>query len=193
MPDNQPVSLSKQLLASTASIALVAMLVTGGYAQSPQAPTVASGSIAVTRQGQTTVVTQGSEKGIIDWRSFSIGSGEAVRFDQPGRSSVTLNRVTGTEQSRLDGNLSANGQVWLSNPNGVMIGPGGQVNVGGLLATTGRIDAQEFLRSGRALIDQIPKDAGVINAGSILVTADMRRWRRRRWKTKASSRHGPEP
>ena len=168
MPDNQPVSLSKQLLASTASIALVAMLVTGGYAQSPQAPTVASGSIAVTRQGQTTVVTQGSEKGIIDWRSFSIGSGEAVRFDQPGRSSVTLNRVTGTEQSRLDGNLSANGQVWLSNPNGVMIGPGGQVNVGGLLATTGRIDAQEFLRSGRALIDQIPKDAGVINAGSIL-------------------------
>jgi len=160
-------NLAKRLLASTASIALVTSLATSGMAQSPQAPTIAAGSIAVTRQGQTTVVTQGTDKGIIDWRSFSIGPQEAVRFDQPGRSSVTLNRVTGVEQSRIDGSLSANGQVWLANPNGVMIGPGGQVNVGGLLATTGRIDAQEFLRSGRATIDQIAKDAGVLNAGTI--------------------------
>lgn len=159
---------ANRLMASTAAIALVTALTTNGMAQSPQAPTIAAGSIAVTRQGQTTVVTQGTDKGIIDWRSFSIGPQEAVRFDQPGRSSVTLNRVTGTEQSRIDGNLSATGQVWLANPNGVMIGPGGQVNVGGLLATTGRIDAQEFLRSGRAVIDQIPKDAALINAGSIL-------------------------
>ncbi|MFY7959889.1 MAG: beta strand repeat-containing protein, partial [Elsteraceae bacterium] len=138
-------------------------------AQSPQAPTVAAGSVAITRQGATTVVTQSTDRGIIDWRSFSIGAGEAVRFDQPGRSSVTLNRVTGSELSRIDGNLSANGQVWLANPNGVMIGPGGQVNVGGLLATTGRIDAQEFLRSGRAQIDQIAKDAAILNGGSISI------------------------
>ena len=77
--------------------------------QSPQAPTVAAGSIAVTRQGATTVITQGTDKGIIDWRSFSIGPQESVRFDQPGRSSVTLNRVTSSEISRIDGNLSANG------------------------------------------------------------------------------------
>ena len=162
-----PTPNTRKLLASTAIVALVAANSTG-WAQSPQAPTVAAGSIAITRQGQTTVVTQGTDKGVIDWRSFSIGPQEAVRFDQPGRSSVTLNRVTGTEQSRIDGNLSANGQVWLANPNGVMIGPGGQVNVGGLLATTGRVDAQEFLRSGRALIDQIPTNGKLVNAGSIL-------------------------
>ena len=161
-------NLAKQLLASTAAIALVALLVSSGSAQSPQAPTVAAGSIAVTRQGATTIVTQGTDKGIIDWRSFSIGPQEAVRFDQPGRSSVTLNRVTGTEQSRIDGNLSATGQVWLANPNGVLIGNSGQVNVGGLLATTGRVDPQAFLSLGKAQIDQIPKNAGVINAGSIL-------------------------
>ena len=159
-------ALVARLLASTAAIA-VSVHVLPVSAQSPQAPTVAAGSIAVTRQGATTVVTQGTEKGIIDWRSFSIGAGEAVRFDQPGRSSVTLNRVTGTELSRIDGNLSANGQVWLANPNGVMIGPGGQVNVGGLLATTGRLDAAEFLKSGRAAIDQIGKDAGITNLGTV--------------------------
>ena len=158
-----------KLLASTAALALAAFS-PSAFAQSPQGATVASGSITVTRQGATTVVTQGTDKGIIDWRSFSIGAQEAVRFDQPGRSSVTLNRVTGSELSRIDGHLSATGQVWLSNPNGVLIGPGGQVNVGGLLATTGRIDAAEFLRSGRAAIDQIGKDAAIVNSGAINIT-----------------------
>ncbi|MFY8142979.1 MAG: filamentous hemagglutinin N-terminal domain-containing protein, partial [Caulobacter sp.] len=133
----------------------------------PQAPTVAAGSIAITRQGATTVINQTTDRGIIDWRSFSIGAGEAVRFDQPGRSSVTLNRVTGPELSRIDGNLSANGQVWLANPNGVLIGDSGQVNVGGLLATTGRIDAAEFLKSGRVAIDQIGKESGIANLGTV--------------------------
>jgi len=155
-----------RLLATTASIAWLAVNAPV-HAQSPQVPTVAAGSIAVTRQGATTVVNQKTDRGIVDWRSFSIGAGEAVRFDQPGRASVTLNRVTGSEVSRIDGNLSANGQVWLANPNGVMIGPGGQVNVGGLLATTGRVDAAEFLKSGRAAIDQIGKGASVANLGTV--------------------------
>jgi filamentous hemagglutinin family protein len=155
-----------RLFGSTAAIALAA-LHPAAFAQSPQAPTVAAGSIAVTRDGATTVVTQSTPRGIIDWRSFSIGPQNAVRFDQPGTSSVTLNRITGTEATRIDGSLSANGQVWLANPNGVMIGPGGQVNVGGLLATTGRVNAQDFLTSGRALIDQIAKDAAIVNSGTI--------------------------
>ena len=159
-----------KLLASTAAIALTAYSLSAS-AQSPQGATVAAGSIAVTRQGATTVITQGTAKGIIDWRSFSIGAQEAVRFDQPGRSSVTLNRVTSSEISRIDGNLSATGQVWIANPNGVMIGSGGQVNVGGLLATTGRVDAAEFLRSGRASIDQIGKDAAIVNQGTVNIQA----------------------
>jgi filamentous hemagglutinin family protein len=154
------------LLATTASIAWLAVT-SPAQAQSAQAPTVAAGSIAITRQGTTTVVNQTTDRGIIDWRSFSIGAGEAMRFEQPGRSSVTLNRVTGSELSRIDGNLSATGQIWLANPNGVMIGPSGQVNVGGLLATTGRIDALQFLNSGRASIDQIARDTSIVNLGSV--------------------------
>jgi large exoprotein involved in heme utilization and adhesion len=95
-----------RLLASTAAVALLAVA-SPALGQSPQSPTVAAGSIAVTRQGTTTVVTQGTDKGIIDWRSFSIGPQETVRFDQPGRSSVTLNRVASSDISRIDGNLSA--------------------------------------------------------------------------------------
>ena len=154
------------LLATTASIAWLTVT-SPAHAQSAQAPTVAAGSIAITRQGATTIVNQTTDRGIIDWRSFSIGAGEAMRFEQPGRSSVTLNRVTGSELSRIDGTLSATGQIWLANPNGVIIGPGGQVNVGGLLATTGRIDALEFLNSGRASIDHIARDTSIVNLGSV--------------------------
>ena len=159
-----------RLFTSTAAIAVVAFA-TPVSAQSPQAPVVAAGSVSVTRQGAVTVVTQSTDKGAIDWRSFSVGPQETVRFDQPGRSSITLNRVTGSEISRIDGSILSNGQVWLSNPNGVLIGPSGQVNVGSLLATTGRIDAAEFMRSGRARIDQIGKDAAIVNGGTINVAA----------------------
>ena len=145
------------------------MVSSATQAQAPQGATVAAGSVAVTQQGATTVVSQTSARGIIDWRSFSIGPNNVVRFDQPGASSVTLNRVTGAEISRLDGSLTSNGQVWLSNPNGLIIGPGGQVNVGGLLATTGRIDPQSFLASGRAVIDGMARDAAIVNRGVITV------------------------
>ena len=161
-------SAQARLLASTAML-LVWMNGATASAQSPQGGVVSAGSASIARSGGATVITQTTERGVIDWRSFSVGPQEAVRFDQPGRSSVTLNRVTGSELSRIDGRISANGQVWLANPNGVVIGPSGQVNVGGLLATTGRIDAQEFLRSGRAAIDEIARDAAIVNSGAVTI------------------------
>ncbi|EIM31416.1 filamentous hemagglutinin family N-terminal domain protein, partial [Leptothrix ochracea L12] len=42
----------------------------------------------------------------------------------------------GAEPSQIFGQLKANGQVFLINPNGVLFAPGAQVNVHGLLATT---------------------------------------------------------
>ena len=158
--------LLRRLLTTTATAALIILSPTT-RAQTPQAPTIAAGSVVVTQQGTTTVIAQSSARGIIDWRSFSIGPNSAVRFDQPGSSSVTLNRVTGSEISRLDGSLSATGQVWLSNPNGLIIGTSGQINVGGLLATTGRIDTHQFLAFGRAEIDRISRDGAIVNRGAI--------------------------
>jgi len=156
----------QKFLSSTAAIAVLAFA-TPLFAQTPQDPVVTSGAISVSRSNSGLVVTQSTDRGVIDWRSFSVGARDSVRFDQPGRSSVTLNRVTGMDISRLDGRLSATGQVWLANPNGVLIGPSGQIDVGGLVATTGRIDAQEFLRSGKLNIDQVPRSGMVRNEGVI--------------------------
>ena len=45
--------------------------------------------------GNSLLLNQGTNKAILDWRSFNIGSGESVQFVQPGASSVALNRISG--------------------------------------------------------------------------------------------------
>ncbi|MEJ7807902.1 MAG: filamentous hemagglutinin N-terminal domain-containing protein, partial [Telluria sp.] len=77
--------------------------------------------------------------------SFNIGAGEAVRFIQPGSDSVALNRVLGSDPSSILGSLTANGKVFLINPNGVLFGKGASVNVGGLVASTLDISDQDFM------------------------------------------------
>ena len=98
---------------------------------------------AATVQGQASITTQGnrmtvtsSSNAILNWQSFSIGAGQSVRFDQPTSSSQVLNRVLGNDPSRIFGQLSSNGRVWLLNPNGVLFGPTARVDVAGLVAST---------------------------------------------------------
>ena len=93
----------------------------------------------------TTLITQQTPKAIIDWQNFSIAQPEMVRFLQPGADSLALNRVLGQDPSRIYGNLTANGQVFLVNPNGVLFAPGSQVSVHGLLATTHDIHNDDFM------------------------------------------------
>uniref|UniRef100_UPI0037536B4B two-partner secretion domain-containing protein n=1 Tax=Polaromonas sp. TaxID=1869339 RepID=UPI0037536B4B len=112
-------------------------------------------------------VQQGSDKAIINWQSFSIGAGQSVQFVQPGAASVALNRVTGANPSAIYGSLSANGQVFLVNPAGVMFAPGAQVNVGGLVASSLAIGNDDFL-AGRYTFSGTG-GGGVVNHGSINV------------------------
>ena len=57
-------------------------------------------------------------------------------FQQPSTDAVAYNRVTGGNASQIQGKLTANGKVYLANPNGVIITQGAEINVAGLFATT---------------------------------------------------------
>lgn len=112
----------------------------------PTGGQVAAGSITISDGGAGTLnVLQQSERGIINWRSFSIGAGETVNFIQPSARSVTLNRVLGNDPSAIFGRLNANGTVMLVNPNGIVFGPTARVDVGGLVATTANIRDDDFM------------------------------------------------
>ncbi|HYX45785.1 MAG TPA: filamentous hemagglutinin N-terminal domain-containing protein, partial [Sphingomicrobium sp.] len=109
----------------------------------------AYGSGSITQPSSNALqVTQSTDKGTINWSTFSIGSSASVNFIQPSASSLTVNRVLGNNPSEIFGRLTANGQVFLSNPNGVLFAPSASVDVGALFATTLTISDQDA-KAGR--------------------------------------------
>jgi len=137
----------------------------------PEGGQAVAGSASIVQSSPSRLdVIQHSERAIIDWRKFSIDPSEHTNFQQPSASAAALNRVTGGDASSILGRLTANGQVFLVNPNGVFFGRGSQVDVAGLVATTADIRNQNFL-DGRYVFDQ-PSDkpnALVVNQGHIEV------------------------
>lgn len=137
----------------------------------PDGGVVTAGAGAISQQGATTTITQSSTQAqqparmVIDWNSFSSAAGESIVFNQPNAAAIALNRVTGASPSQLMGSLSANGQVFILNPNGVLFGPGSQVNVRGLLASTLNMDNASFMAGSHVL--QGGSGARVINQGSL--------------------------
>ena len=71
--------------------------------------------------------------------------------------------------SKILGKLSANGQVFLSNPSGIIFGNGAKVNVGGLLATTLGITNKDFLSGNYKFVQDPTKSfAEIINNAQII-------------------------
>lgn len=133
----------------------------------PVGEQVTAGQASVTRSGGATLIQQTSERAAIHWQSFNIGAGESVRFAQPSASSIALNRVLGQSASEIDGSLSANGQIFLLNPHGVLFGRGAQVNVGGLVASTLNLSDADFM-AGRYRFVKEGGAGEVRNAGDLL-------------------------
>ncbi len=132
----------------------------------PTGAQVVAGQAGIAQSGNQMTVTQGSDKAIINWQSFNIGANAAVQFIQPSTSAVALNRVIAGDASQIHGKLSANGQVWLINPNGVVFGKGSQVDVGGLVASTMNITNEDFL-AGKAVFTRNGTTGGIVNQGTI--------------------------
>ena len=132
----------------------------------PQGGTVTQGQAQWTQSGARLDVTQGSTKAAINWQRFDIGAQAEVRFLQPSASSVALNRVVGGNMSQVFGKLTANGQVLLVNPNGIVFGKGSQVDVGGLVASTMNLSDEDFM-AGRLRFTRGSGAASVVNQGTL--------------------------
>ena len=78
-----------------------------------------------------------------------------------------LNRVTGGNLSRIDGDLRGTGSVYLINPQGIVIGPGGKVVTNGsFVASTRDIPNSQFMAGG-SMTASGASNGAVINAGTI--------------------------
>lgn len=127
------------------ALAVSVMLAFGANALAqPTGGLVASGAATISTGATSTTITQSTANAIINWQSFNIAAGQSVQFVQPTSSSITLNRVVGADPSSILGSLSANGKVFLINPNGILFGSGSQVNVSGLVASTLNMTDADF-------------------------------------------------
>lgn len=133
----------------------------------PTGARVLRGDVTVSGAGAELTVVQRSDRAIVNWNSFSIGSEAQVNFAQRDSDASILNRVTGAAGTTLAGRLAATGQVYLINPNGIAITPTGTVRVGGgFVASTLDVSDDDFMR-GDLDFTGTGHSAGVRNAGAI--------------------------
>ena len=139
-------------------------------------------------------IYQVTPKAIVHYDTFNIANGHGVVISQPTSSSALLARISGADESVIDGILQANGHVYISNPNGIIFGHNATINVGALLATTLNIADPDFLNgvlrfqgdsqaaienhtkniSGEqfvALLGQKIENVGNIQAGQVIAAA----------------------
>lgn len=137
----------------------------------PQNPQIITGDATFSTTGNKMTIDQKKTTTQIDWKSFDIGKNKEVEFKQPDENSVAYNRVTGGNASQIQGKLTANGKVYLANPNGVIITKEAEINVAGLLATTK--DLEKISENGNQFIlkakdGQVLKEGKVLNQGKVL-------------------------
>ncbi|HLP85268.1 MAG TPA: filamentous hemagglutinin N-terminal domain-containing protein, partial [Phycisphaerales bacterium] len=152
-------------LSVPAAIALAAGCAATAHA-GPEGEQVRQGNVRFVRDGSGNTVIHASDRAIINYRSFNIGSNESVRFVQPDASSRVLNRINSAAPTRIDGNISSNGRVYIVNPAGVVFGRSSVINVNGLFAAAGNMSDADFNRG----IDRVTNMTGrVTNEGLIRV------------------------
>ena len=113
----------------------------------PRPVDVASGEVAIAEIDSGVMQIEASDRAIINYTDFSIARGEKVRFIQPSKEAVVLNRVVGSDPSKILGRMTSNGRVVLVNPNGVYFGKDAIVDTGSLIVSTLDILDQDFLES----------------------------------------------
>jgi filamentous hemagglutinin family protein len=76
--------------------------------------------------------------------TFSIGSAESATFETASGTANIIARVTGGFGSQIDGALNANANLFLLNPQGILVGANASINVTGSL----HLSTADYLRLG---------------------------------------------
>ncbi|NEL27382.1 MAG: filamentous hemagglutinin N-terminal domain-containing protein, partial [Xanthomonas perforans] len=163
-------------LAVALAAALMAMPVSGlaqvAANQLPTGGSIAGGTGTINAvNGSSRTVDQTSSRMALTWSAFDIGSSATMIFNQPSASSVVLNLVQSGNPTQIYGNINANGQVFLLNSNGVLIGNTANINVGGLVVSTLGTTVSKFMSGDYSLDAGGTTVAQVINSGTINAAA----------------------
>ena len=133
----------------------------------PTGGNIVGGSGSIDQSGLTTTINQNTSSMAIDWNSYNLSSDEIVNYIQPSSTSISLNRILGSNASEIHGQINANGQIVLVNPNGIFFGQNASINVGGLIASGLDISTTDFMNGDYIFNEVLGTDGTVINSGLI--------------------------
>ncbi|MFH2090808.1 MAG: filamentous hemagglutinin N-terminal domain-containing protein, partial [Pseudomonadota bacterium] len=88
-------------------------------------------------------VQQTESKVVISWQSYDIGADAHVHYEQ-GQNGIALNRIYNNDPSRIFGQLTATGSIYLVNQNGILFGENSRVNLNSLVASSLNIKDENF-------------------------------------------------
>ncbi|MBT0832175.1 filamentous hemagglutinin N-terminal domain-containing protein [Campylobacter lari] len=137
----------------------------------------------ITSNGNNMNIVGNGTNSVIQWGGgFNIGKGESVNFG--GSNKNYLNIAHGTSKSMIEGILNAGGNnVFLINPNGVIITKTGTINANRFVASTSSMsdgDMWKFAKSTQAqgaafspVFKPNPKGGNVINMGGEINAASV--------------------
>ena len=170
MAQQAKASWMRRWLRGTTALTGGMLALTGAALANPQGPVVSAGQATITSKPNEVDVTLGSKNAVINWNSFNISPNETVKFFGTPGGSVLNDVVGGGGASSIFGTISAPGLLFaLSNPYGILFGPGAQVSAASVILTTARIGHDDFM-AGRYNFS-IPgnPNAAVVNQGTITV------------------------
>ncbi|NWK55876.1 filamentous hemagglutinin N-terminal domain-containing protein [Verrucomicrobiaceae bacterium N1E253] len=128
-------------------------------------PSVVAGQVEFSGlTGHNAIITQESQKAIVDYARFNVPEGNSVQFIQPNSNAALLNRITGADPSTINGSLTANGQVYFVNPAGVTFGANSVIRADMFMAVAGQVSNADFLNS----IQRFNLTGNINNQGSIV-------------------------
>ena len=133
----------------------------------PAGGDVVGGTASISQSDLTTTINQTSQNLAVNWQSFDVNPNEKVNFIQPNSSSIALNRILGNNGSTIQGQINANGQVILVNPNGIFFTPTATINVGGLVASSLDMTPSDFMNGNYIFNEVLGTNGAVINSGVI--------------------------
>lgn len=90
----------------------------------------------------TVTITQTAQQALLNWQTFNIGKNTTLNFDQSAGGAnvgqwIAINKVAASiAPSQILGAISAPGQVYVINQNGIIFGGSSQINVGALVASS---------------------------------------------------------
>lgn len=115
------------------------------------------------------VITQINSTNIVKWESFDIGSKAQLQIIQPDSKSVLFNKIENGNPTQIFGQMSANGRVYVFNPNGIVFGPDSIVNVNTLVASSLKFDENRVIKGLVSPTSNQPVLYGDANSKSIVV------------------------